>query len=89
MDESNPYRSPVDPRRGEYDHSLWWSFVRAAAPICMLFLVIDAVAITRYVKIANSDRPIVNVVWGFFSDWKSGSAPTWPDAQAASKGQLP
>lgn len=89
MDEDNPYRSPAGPKSGEYDHSLWWSFVRAAAPICLLFLFVDAVAITRYVQIANPDRPIVNVVWGFFSDWKSGAMPTWPENQAAMKGQLP
>lgn len=85
----NPYQSPVDTSRGEWDHSLWWSFLRAIASICLLFLVIDAVAITRYIKVANPDRPIVTVVWGFFSDWKSGSAPTWPEKQAATQGELP
>lgn len=89
MENDNPYRSPTDPRRGEYDHSLWWAFVRAVAKICLVLLFIDGIAMTRYAKVANQDRPIVNVAWGFFSDWKSGSAPTWPDIQAAMKGQQP
>jgi hypothetical protein len=85
----NPYASPVDTRRGEWDHSLWWSFVRAVAKICIVVLFVDAIAITRYVKIANPERPLVQIVSGFFADWKSGAMPTWPDKQAATKGQLP
>jgi len=84
----NPYASPVDTRQGKWDHSLWWSFVRAVATICLLLSFIDAIALVRYVKIANPGRPLVTVVSGFFANWKSGAMPTWPE-QAATKGQLP
>ena len=89
MNSENPYASPVDPRAGEYDHSLWWAFVKAASLLALLFLFTDAIAITKYIQVANPSRPLAAVVWGFFADWKSGSAPTWPADQAATKGQLP
>jgi hypothetical protein len=73
--DDNPYRSPTDPGPAEYDHSLWRAFVRAAWPICLLFLFVDAVALLKYAKVVNHERSFVTVVCGFFTDWKSGSCP--------------
>ena len=75
MDESNPYRSPTDPSDAVYDHSLWRAFIRAVAPICLLFLFVDAVALVKYAKIVNHERSFITVVIGFFADWKAGSCP--------------
>jgi hypothetical protein len=75
VDESNPYRSPCENWEGKCDWSLWRAFVRAVAPICLLLLFVDAVALLRYVKIVNHEQSIVTVVSGFFADWKAGSMP--------------
>ena len=85
MNEGNPYASPAESADGQYDWSLWRSFMRAVAVIVLCFLVIDAAAIARYAKVANPDRPVATVVWGFFADWKTGAMPTWPEREQQAK----
>jgi hypothetical protein len=75
MDESNPYRSPVDPQPGEYDHSLFWRLVKIAAVFYFFFAAVDVWAWYRYAPDAMERNTAGHVVRKFFTDWTAGKLP--------------
>lgn len=69
MNDSNPYRSPVDIRRGEWDHSLFWRVVKYCGVIALGFVLLDAVLMVRLSRDAacknsvSKDPLIYHVEW--------------------------
>lgn len=64
--DSNPYASPADVSRGEYDHSLFWTILKVACVLILFFLILDAIAIT-WLSVTRTPQEVLRCI---LFDWR-------------------
>ena len=72
MQNNNPYASPVDVNKGEWDHSLFRRILKVCGYIAAWFLVMDLIVLAKFFRYNEGQiagTSFVEMVKAFFIDW--------------------
>lgn len=75
MNESNPYQSPAENWKGEYDWSLAYRIMVAVGSLACVYLLCVAIGSWQVFRRDDNHRhePVLNTIVEFATDWRDGN----------------